>query len=467
MTMNVGDIEKEMRKVEKTLELDARNEYEHQQRMEANKVTVARIRDNLRQFNGDYVDQLLKRLETLETKVVQAWQPAAEKQADAFAVDFGEDEQEDEMELAEKEVKVKPKRKPKEKSKKEKPAPKVEEEEATTSPAQNRIEPPGEINAGDETTFSLASVEVFSAESVPSTSIPEDGVDSNGVCRLIPNTAKAFVQFSREMFVDGAACYCQVTLFRSVLLVLSTAETPDKGVLSEKAFPQHQPTESGSEDSFAEEDEEMEEVTDEVLIAKLSQELVSVYDDKKQEDEEEEKMRDFPVEVNQNIRLRIRHFSLATWTILMCHGGYFSGGVFTNGKCVVHKSFQRYVVRKKQGGKQSTNAKDGGGSYGSIGSQIRAAQEIKWRIDVKNILTAWKEWVQSSQFIFYVAPGPQNRSILVDFSSIPGVESAVSPIVLSDRRVRSVPLTTHRPKFEEVKRIYDTLSSVDVKYVKF
>ncbi|EPY29008.1 hypothetical protein STCU_04771 [Strigomonas culicis] len=152
----------------------------------------------------------------------------------------------------------------------------------------------------------------------------------------------------------------------------------------------------------------------------------------------------------------------------MCHGGYFAGGVFVNNKCITHKSFQRYVVRKKQGGKQSSNAKDGGGSYNSVGSQIRAAQEIKWRIDVCHILSAWRSVIEASHFIFYVAPGPQNVAVLTDFSSLPSSaqtsQLGASPVSLTDPRVRKVPLTTHRPNFEEVQRIYAELSQCHVSY---
>jgi hypothetical protein len=42
------------------------------------------------------------------------------------------------------------------------------------------------------------------------------------------------------------------------------------------------------------------------------------------------------------------------WTILMCMGGHFAGGIFDGEKCMKHKTFHRYTVRKKQGGSQSS-----------------------------------------------------------------------------------------------------------------
>lgn len=33
----------------------------------------------------------------------------------------------------------------------------------------------------------------------------------------------------------------------------------------------------------------------------------------------------------------------------MCHGGYFVGAVYVDGKLITHKHVKRYIVRKKQG----------------------------------------------------------------------------------------------------------------------
>lgn len=167
-------------------------------------------------------------------------------------------------------------------------------------------------------------------------------------------------------------------------------------------------------------------------------------------------------------------------TVLMCHGGYFAGAVFVAGIPVVHKSFQRYVVRKKQGGKQSSQ----GAVAGSAGSQIRKMQEVRWRVDVKCILDDWRPFIDASWLIAYVAPSPENRKILTDFSvdwqprvstarppPVPSMQqffsrspalkpsdALKSPVdIAGDARVFSAPLTTHRPTFAEVQRIYETV----------
>jgi hypothetical protein len=162
----------------------------------------------------------------------------------------------------------------------------------------------------------------------------------------------------------------------------------------------------------------------------------------------------------------LRHVSTSTWVILMCHGGYFAGAVYVNTKPILHKSFHRYVVRKGQGGKQSSHDK-GGGSMNSAGGQIRRGQEIKWKVAVRDLLVAWREHIDKAWVILYAAPGPDNRAILTDFNLLPASTSSgvreKSPVDLKDPRVRSAPLTTHRPTFNEVQRVFDTVSKVTIR----
>jgi hypothetical protein len=165
--------------------------------------------------------------------------------------------------------------------------------------------------------------------------------------------------------------------------------------------------------------------------------------------------------------LHLLRLSTAPWIVVMCHGGYFAGAVFVESRPILHKAFQRYVVRRKQGGKQSSHDK-GGGSGGSAGGQIRRAQEIKWKLTVRDILLAWRTYIDAAWVILYVAPGPDNRAILSDFSLLPPTANGQrekSPInTRDDPRVRSAPLTTHRPSFKEVRRIYETVSCCTIRH---
>lgn len=60
--------------------------------------------------------------------------------------------------------------------------------------------------------------------------------------------------------------------------------------------------------------------------------------------------------------------------IILCFGGSFSFGIFQNGKCIIHKSDKKYVVRKKAGERQFNKDKQSGSQIQSIGSQIRRDQ---------------------------------------------------------------------------------------------
>jgi hypothetical protein len=53
--------------------------------------------------------------------------------------------------------------------------------------------------------------------------------------------------------------------------------------------------------------------------------------------------------------------------------------MYHNAQCVAHKTVSRYTVRRKQGGSQAARDKQGGGVAGSMGSQIRRAQTVKFK----------------------------------------------------------------------------------------
>ena len=204
---------------------------------------------------------------------------------------------------------------------------------------------------------------------------------------------------------------------------------------------------------------------DYVVLSDLSANVVAEYDAKREEEEAKADSGKLPSVVYGPLEF-LRSISTSTWVIVLCHGGYFAGAVYTNTKPILHKSFHRYVVRKKQGGKQSNHEK-GGGSTNSAGGMIRKSQEIKWKVAVRDILCEWREAIDRAWVILYAAPGPDNRAILTDFAALPASTSNgrrdKSPIDLKDPRVQSVPMTTHRPTFKEVQRVFDTVSKCTIR----
>ncbi len=75
----------------------------------------------------------------------------------------------------------------------------------------------------------------------------------------------------------------------------------------------------------------------------------------------------FEKELTKAIKMR-------KYAIILCFGGSFSFGIFDNGRCILHRSDRKYVVRGKAGERQFNRDKQTGSSIQSMGSQIRRDQ---------------------------------------------------------------------------------------------
>lgn len=137
-------------------------------------------------------------------------------------------------------------------------------------------------------------------------------------------------------------------------------------------------------------------------------------------------------------------------TFMLCQGGNFSVGVFDQQKEVTHKSDHKYVIRKKQGKRQST--KDKGKSISSVGSQIRRANEVKHQENIEDILSEIKDLVVTSDYVFIHAPG-ENTSILFD-------EGKTLAEYKKNQNFRSLCLTTKKANYEQIKMIRDHILKV-------
>jgi hypothetical protein len=118
---------------------------------------------------------------------------------------------------------------------------------------------------------------------------------------------------------------------------------------------------------------------------------------------------------------------------------------------VAHKSFHKYVVRAKAGGKQST--KDATGKFAkSAGSRLRRHNEAALEREMTQLLTVeWAELLATCSLILVAAPGSNSKTL---FSGTPALLNR------KDRRIRKVPFTTRRPTLSEVKRVAKGLLTV-------
>lgn len=157
------------------------------------------------------------------------------------------------------------------------------------------------------------------------------------------------------------------------------------------------------------------------------------------------------------------------WAVIMFQGGHFAACVYSiespsenvlqrTDKAsheiaelsmteIAHKSFHRYVVRAKAGGKQSD--KDATGKVAkSAGSRLRRYNEAMLNKQVVETLDAWKDNLSNCNLIFVSCPG-SNRLVLFGGDA--------PPLDKNDERIRKVPFMTRRPTISETKRVVRTL----------
>ncbi|GIM00643.1 hypothetical protein Vretimale_5511 [Volvox reticuliferus] len=166
--------------------------------------------------------------------------------------------------------------------------------------------------------------------------------------------------------------------------------------------------------------------------------------------------------------LRRLRAACGSWMVVLLRGGHFAATVFkaretrasniakndTDGlsgfDVVAHKTFHRYVVRAKAGGKQSS--KDATGKYArSAGSRLRRYNEAALERDVQELLASWAAHVAAADLIFVHAPASNSRSLFSEDQTT---------LLPSNPRLRRVPFVTHRPTFSETKRVLRLLCAV-------
>lgn len=138
------------------------------------------------------------------------------------------------------------------------------------------------------------------------------------------------------------------------------------------------------------------------------------------------------------------------WAVFLLRSGRFAGAIFEKEKAICHKTFQRYTVRRKQGGSQSASDASGGKAK-SAGATLRRYNEAALKQDVADLLVQWKDLLQSTDLIF-ISSGKTDRT-----SFFGGKTPVLQP---DDKRLRRIPFATFRPTFEELCRVRSDLSSV-------
>ncbi|KAK9810990.1 hypothetical protein WJX73_003812 [Symbiochloris irregularis] len=165
-------------------------------------------------------------------------------------------------------------------------------------------------------------------------------------------------------------------------------------------------------------------------------------------------------------QLQALHRTPGRWVIILSRGGHFAASVFDTAvkvkpgpqqkrdapvfSVVDHKTFHRYVIRAKSGGRQA--GKDATGKHSkSAGSTIRRHNEAMLIQDIQTLLLAWKEHLKTAALIFVHAPAANSAPL---YSTEPRV------LTRGDERIRGVPFNTRRPTFSETQRVMKLLLTV-------
>ncbi|GJP67746.1 hypothetical protein CLOP_g24524 [Closterium sp. NIES-67] len=155
------------------------------------------------------------------------------------------------------------------------------------------------------------------------------------------------------------------------------------------------------------------------------------------------------------------------WVVVLSSGGHFSAAVLdaaAEGAVLAHRSFHRYVVRAKAGGRQAT--RDGTGrAPQSAGASLRRYNESALVKDIRALLQQWQPYLHRAQFIFVHAPSANRAALFGTAAEAHASQGAAgAPVLLSarDPRVRRVPFPVRRPTFKEALRVARTLAHVQV-----
>ncbi|KAG0332581.1 hypothetical protein BG004_001188 [Podila humilis] len=217
------------------------------------------------------------------------------------------------------------------------------------------------------------------------------------------------------------------------------------------------------EQQVQQQQQEQEEIQEQTTSNDIMDEEVSTPTSKQQE-QQLNRHADSAANNNNKTNTLLRDPKLSPpryWTIFLLGGGHFAGMVVDltghvkrfsrvrEIKVEVHKGFHRYTVRKKNGGAQSSM-----GFANSAGGMVRMYNDRALKVEVRDLLDSWAEWIQKSECVFMHAPGNNRRTVIYDGSVIAAAEI--------EGRLRSIPFVTRRPTFTEIKRCYHELTSVKV-----
>ncbi|KGO73507.1 hypothetical protein PITC_044260 [Penicillium italicum] len=126
-------------------------------------------------------------------------------------------------------------------------------------------------------------------------------------------------------------------------------------------------------------------------------------------------------------------------------------------RVIAHKTFHRYTTRRKQGGSQSASDASRGAAH-SAGSSLRRYNEAALEKDIREVLSEWREMIDTAELLFVRATGKTNRKTL--FGQYDG-----QVLRQNDPRIRGFPFNTRRATQGELMRSFKELTRLKVSEV--
>jgi len=90
---------------------------------------------------------------------------------------------------------------------------------------------------------------------------------------------------------------------------------------------------------------------------------------------------------------------IPSYSIFLITAGYAALGFCNSGELTLHKTIQKYIVRKTQGKAQIKHLREKGKSR--EGSRIRLQQTIEFFEEINSKFLEWKKEIEKSKFIYY------------------------------------------------------------------
>ena len=141
------------------------------------------------------------------------------------------------------------------------------------------------------------------------------------------------------------------------------------------------------------------------------------------------------------------------FAVLLYRSGRFAGAVWDqSGNVLVHTSFKRYTVRRKNGGSQSKSDKSRGSPAQSVGAHLRRENEKKLTTEVGELVqSTWSKFFNDPNCVVFAYA---SKSLCDDLFVGP-LDKTKAPKCT----ILNVPMSVRDPTFAEVCRVHKAMTS--------